>query len=467
MMMQRLNTFLVLTALCLLSACGGNGGNASRSKDVDHALAYMPDDALAVVSGSVDRLLASDLWKKLQAEIPNFDESVAEMKENVGIAPSDISRVTAAIISPKEGDVIVVLQTKRDISIEDVKKIKDFKDLPFAASKIGSAEVYTAGPMPFTLHFPDARTLVVGQSAAMTKMLSRAAPAPTANMKASLEMARFDKVLTIVTSIKGMPQEAKDKLMADAPQEAAPILAMLISANSMSMNADATDVIDLAIEADFPEVANAQSLFNMVEGLKAMAMASPELPKEASDMLNQIKSEVDGSVFRVSAKIDPSMFLAPLAKARGTARNMQSATQVRGLQQACVLWSNSANEKFPPSLGVMLPDEYFTVEYVISPLHTTVIPADFNSWEDAKKIEWVNKNSSYCYVTGHIDDNDSQKITVFERLLDPTRKTIPVGFNDNHVETLPVAEASAKIKAQTGRTLEEWSKAPNPGAGGK
>lgn len=162
------------------------------------------------------------------------------------------------------------------------------------------------------------------------------------------------------------------------------------------------------------------------------------------------------------------ILLPALGSARRTARMMQSGTQARGIHQGAVLWSNSANGQYPPDLATMLEGEFFTVEYLISPNANVDIPRDIYKWDKKKRAEWVNRNTSYCYVTGLNDDNDWKKVVVFEKILEGQKQdNIAIAFNDNHVERLPIAEASRLIKKQTGRSLAEWSKAKYPGAGGK
>ncbi|MEX2215341.1 MAG: hypothetical protein WD768_14510 [Phycisphaeraceae bacterium] len=163
------------------------------------------------------------------------------------------------------------------------------------------------------------------------------------------------------------------------------------------------------------------------------------------------------------------VLLPALGSARRNARQMQSSTQVRGLIQGCINYAPGNKDRFPDNIGMLVDLNYFTPEYMFSPMDARgiTIPADLMEWEKAKRTAWLNENTSYCYITGQVDDTDSTKVLIFEKLHSPGMTGVAVGFHDNHVNWMTVREASALIKKQTGRTLEEWSEAKNPGAGGK
>jgi len=159
--------------------------------------------------------------------------------------------------------------------------------------------------------------------------------------------------------------------------------------------------------------------------------------------------------------------LPALGAARRTARSMQTGIQVRGMQQAAVLWSFGAKGNFPPDLATLYEGDFFTIDYLIAPTADVTIPADIRQWDKKKRADWINSHTSFCYVTGLRDDNDSRKVAVFEKLHYKGQVTVAIAFNDNHVEALGIEAASKLIKKQTGRSLEEWSRSKYPGAGGK
>lgn len=156
------------------------------------------------------------------------------------------------------------------------------------------------------------------------------------------------------------------------------------------------------------------------------------------------------------------ILLPALGSARHTARLMQTGTQLRGIHQACQIWASQNNDSFPPDLGTLAAAGLLTPEQFISPFESgdIVIPSDFSQWSDKDKIDWVNDNTSFAYIPGLTDNMDSTVVAAFEKLRYPPKKMICLVFNDNHVETMEVAEADQRIRNQTGRTLEDWSQDP-------
>jgi len=159
------------------------------------------------------------------------------------------------------------------------------------------------------------------------------------------------------------------------------------------------------------------------------------------------------------------IMLPALGSARRTARQMQSSTHARGIHMGCVLYAQGANDNHPPDIATLLHGNYFSPEYMISPLDSKKIPEDFHEWTKEKKGEWANANTSYVLLPGKKVTQDSREIVIFERLHTPGMRTVAVCYADNHVNAEPVETASKLIKEQTGKTLEEWSKVKTPGAG--
>lgn len=116
---------------------------------------------------------------------------------------------------------------------------------------------------------------------------------------------------------------------------------------------------------------------------------------------------------------------------------------------------------------MLLDEHYFTVHYMIAPTAKVQIPVGLHDWDKKKRVDWANRNTTFCYVTGLKNDNDSRTVCVFEKLHYDGQQRVAVAFNDNHVQVLSVAEADRLIKKQTGRSLAEWSASKYPGAGGK
>ncbi len=154
------------------------------------------------------------------------------------------------------------------------------------------------------------------------------------------------------------------------------------------------------------------------------------------------------------------ILLPALGAARRTATQMQANTQARGIQGACVLYAQANKGKYPPDLGTLVINNFFTVDYAISPNATTTVPAGFAGWPKPQQAAWVNKNASFVLIAGGTDNIDAERIDVVEKILKPNMPRIAVAFGDNHVELRLVEDVRQKLLKQTGKTLEQLGIAP-------
>ena len=188
------------------------------------------------------------------------------------------------------------------------------------------------------------------------------------------------------------------------------------------------------------------------------------------------------------------ILLPALGAARRTAREMQGSTQVRGIQQGMVIFAQGNNGRYPgltstgaetgasdvpwdnnPGLfvearfAIMLGNELYPPEYMISPSETD---GDKSTPFDTSQARTVTTfdNDDYSYALLNIqsatdqrraewqDTTNAQAIVVSDRLLSPvspetcvpgTRTTYDsihakdgwrgsVGYNDNHVEMITI-----------------------------
>ena len=140
--------------------------------------------------------------------------------------------------------------------------------------------------------------------------------------------------------------------------------------------------------------------------------------------------------------------MMPLGSARKSAQQMQSSTQIRGVHQAMVTFSQANKFYYPGDLGTLMVDDFFEPEYLISPADDITIPPDFSTWSDERRRQWANENSSYIMLDPDgRDDLNTSKIEVMEKF-GPHKEGIWVVYGDNHAEWLPNAEARRRLAEQ-------------------
>jgi tetratricopeptide (TPR) repeat protein len=189
-----------------------------------------------------------------------------------------------------------------------------------------------------------------------------------------------------------------------------------------------------------------------------MEEAAARLKAEAAKAEAASHAEAAAAVAAAEAKA----MVEKVEKARAAAEEeralRQASTQARGIHQGCILYAQGANNNFPPDIATMIPGNYFTPEYTLSPREKNKrLPDEYGRWPQDKQLAWINENTSYVLLPGLVADTDTNKVAIFEKLHTPTLTRIPVVFNDNSTRIMTIEEADAKIREQTGRSLADWS----------
>lgn len=206
----------------------------------------------------------------------------------------------------------------------------------------------------------------------------------------------------------------------------------------------------------------------LVLGIIAIAqIGSPGKPAEGKPYA--ITGIITSSVALVSSlMIVPLMIgilLPALGSARRTAQQMQGNTQARGIQQGMVMWAQSqsvnpqtGNRPLPNDLWTLVEGGYFTIEYLVSPMMSTPIPPDFDTWPDAQQRAWIAANSSFVLVPGLEEDLRPDTIALFGKPDHFDNAGIPVSYLDNHTAWTPapnIPQIDAQLQAQTGKTMQQ------------
>lgn len=143
-------------------------------------------------------------------------------------------------------------------------------------------------------------------------------------------------------------------------------------------------------------------------------------------------------------------------RAKPSQDDKMTRSQLRIIRQTCVIWAKN-NGAFPPDLGTVVAAGMLSAASFISPFDAKnqegLIRPDYEHITD-----WVNRNTSFAYVTGLTNSENGDEVVAFEKLRTPRKRFISIVFNDGHAQSWPTDEARQIIFEQTGRTLEEWSK---------
>lgn len=142
---------------------------------------------------------------------------------------------------------------------------------------------------------------------------------------------------------------------------------------------------------------------------------------EIAEMLGQFGG---GQAVAAMVAMQVGVALPALGKARESAKQIKSATQVRALVQAIIVYANDNDGKLPASYDELIKIGYISPEMLVSPvgpawdeqgdivMRTTIDPELANSF----RANVVMAMDRAAYINGGID--------------------VPVGFADGHVEQL-------------------------------
>ncbi len=193
--------------------------------------------------------------------------------------------------------------------------------------------------------------------------------------------------------------------------------------------------------------------------------ARASVPFPGASILSQNAMAFGGGGMSVSA-MGIGILLPALQSARSTARQMQSNTMARGIHQSCVMYAQSHDSHYPDELYPLLEGNFFTWEYLISPMSDVTIPDDIDNWSAAQQRDWVRANASYVLIPGGSETLNSETIALFGKPSHHGFRGIPVTYDDNHTAfRTDIDQVDAELQAQTGKTMDqliEESEMPAP-----
>lgn len=138
------------------------------------------------------------------------------------------------------------------------------------------------------------------------------------------------------------------------------------------------------------------------------------------------------------AGLTTSILLPSLNRARETANRVKSASNLRQIGIACMLYANDNNGKLPVDLSTILQTQDLIAEVFINPRTGTAVPpvppgqnrVDFHA-------DWVNTGSDYVYLgAGNVNQMGPNRVLAYERP-EGLDDGINILFGDTRVEWVP------------------------------
>ena len=137
--------------------------------------------------------------------------------------------------------------------------------------------------------------------------------------------------------------------------------------------------------------------------------------------------------------------LPALARARMVSGQVKSASNLRQIGQAMLLYANENKGKYPPKFGDLLLTQDITVDVFVDPQTRNRAPRAKPQKEQA---DWVNQSSDYEYLGAGKNNTTPANVILAHEKIRPGVPGINMLFGDGHVEWIQVGQAQQMLATQ-------------------
>jgi hypothetical protein len=142
-----------------------------------------------------------------------------------------------------------------------------------------------------------------------------------------------------------------------------------------------------------------------------------------------------------------------------TAQRVRSASNLRQIGQALLIYSNANRGSYPPDLGTLVRTQDISVNDFLCPSMPggSSPPSNLDQMTTDQKADWVNQHADVVYLGAGLKQGAPPEIIVLYEKQDE-RNSPPDGsfndyevqmlFADGHIEAFPSAEAHRRIDGQ-------------------
>jgi hypothetical protein len=305
-----------LLAALVLVPCTAQSAAPAASEDFK----VVPAEANLVIVLQMDKLVATDAYKKLLKEIPPIqNELEKKFRGEFGFDLSNVERMTVA--GKVQTDGMHVIRCKSALKPADIVKaraeprFKDDKGMTFKEEKIGTRTLYVPSEdYAPAFYLLDDKTMVAGKAKYLKPMLedpkkmglptSLQSAARTADMDATVVILLDPRSLTAGKQAAPPPFDAVHKAMEDMTGAAITVKVgpeVMVHGKASCKDAAAAEAAKKAADA---------GLMAVGAFLKQADMTGTKIPKEIIELPGKVKTSTKGDVAEATIAVKDDTAIA-------------------------------------------------------------------------------------------------------------------------------------------------------------
>jgi len=152
-----------------------------------------------------------------------------------------------------------------------------------------------------------------------------------------------------------------------------------------------------------------------------------------------------GSAVAAEQGLTGGVVLPALTRARMTANMVKSASNMRQIGQAMLLYANENKGKYPRTMGELLLTQDITIDVFVNPQTRTRAPREKTKDEQAL---WVSNDSDYEYLGAGKNNLTGADVILAHEKIRPGSRGINMLFGDGHVEYTLLPNAQQMLARQ-------------------
>lgn len=312
--------FLAIALLAGLSAVLGCEAEKAEKKGIA-AIDLVPQTANIAASVDLNRIFADDdvldIINQIAANLEEpktVDELLAQVEEEAGIDLRDFFEVL--IFGDFESEDYLGAIVKGDFEQEAlIGSIENAVGEELSASDYKGYQIYNIPDQEMAICFLNSNTILGGSRAAVKDAIDVKEGAP------SLGKPIYDTYSILGDAWVKVAAEVPAEAMDEMPEELPPGFNTFLDMQAIGLSFNKVGVnLSLQLKLLFPNSANAEDAKGAFDALKGMLAFIPDLPGEATEIVDRLNVEQSGSWLTIS-------FEATKAEIRGWVQDLGPALQ--------------------------------------------------------------------------------------------------------------------------------------------